>query len=63
MLEKLRWLKEWLRTQAPALEALTQDDYYWVSTDGTIAITPDSPQAKRLAAAGLRGPMRVLPLS
>jgi hypothetical protein len=63
MLDKLQWLKEWLRTQAPALKALTQGDYYWVSTDGTIAITPDSRRAKRLAAAGLRGPMRVLRLT
>lgn len=62
MLRKLQWLRDWLRTQAPALAALTQGDYYWVSTDATIAITPNSPQAKRLAAAGLRGPMRVLHL-
>jgi hypothetical protein len=62
MLNKLQWLKNWLRTQASALEALTQSDYYWVTTDATIAITPNSPQARRLAAAGLRGPMRVLRL-
>jgi hypothetical protein len=62
VMNKLKWLKDWLRTQAPALAALTQGDYYWVSTDGTIAITPNSPQAKRLAAAGLRGPMRFLQL-
>lgn len=63
VMNKLKWLKDWLRTQAPALAALTQGDYYWVSTGGTIAITPNSPQAKRLAAAGLRGPMRSLQLS
>jgi len=62
MLDKLQWLRNWLRERAPALAALTQGDYYWLSTDGTIAITPNSPQAKRLAAAGLRGPMRVLRL-
>ena len=63
MLNKLQWLRDWLRSQAPALAALTQSDYYWVSTDATIAITPNSPQARRLAAAGLRGPMRVLKLA
>jgi hypothetical protein len=63
MLKKLQWLKNWLRTQAPALAALTQGDYFWVSTDATIAITPNAKQAKRLAAAGLRGPMRVLRLT
>jgi predicted Fe-S protein YdhL (DUF1289 family) len=63
MLKKLQWLKNWLRTQAPALAALTQGDYYWVSTDATIAITKNTPQAKRLAAAGLRGPKRVLQLT
>jgi hypothetical protein len=62
MLAKLQWLRNWLRAKAPALDALTQSDYYWVSTDATIAITPNSPQARRLAAAGLRGPKRVLPL-
>jgi hypothetical protein len=62
MLNKLQWLRNWLRTQAPALAALTQNDYYWVATGATIAITPNSPQARRLAAAGLRGPMRVLRL-
>jgi hypothetical protein len=62
MLNKLQWLRKWLRAQAPALAALTQSDYYWVSTDATIAITPNSPQARRLAAAGLVGPRRVLKL-
>src|SRR5579885_1606851 len=58
MLSKLKWLKGWLHRKAPKLAALTQNDYYWVATDATIAITPASRQAKRLAAAGLRGPMR-----
>ncbi|MCS6805600.1 MAG: hypothetical protein RMM98_11475 [Acidobacteriota bacterium] len=62
MLGKLEWLKSWLSNHAPALNKITQGDYYWVSTDGRIAITPNSPQAKKLAQAGLRGPMRVLRL-
>lgn len=62
MVNKLRWLKNWLQSQAPKLWELTRGDYRWVSTDGRIAISPNSPQAKRLAAAGLRGPMRRLVL-
>lgn len=63
MLNKLQWLKNWLNKQAPKLRALTHGDFYWVSTDATVVITPNSPQAKQLAAAGLRGPMRVLKLN
>jgi hypothetical protein len=62
MLKKLVWLKNWLNAEAPELMALTRGDYYWVSTDATIAITPNSRQAKQLAAVGLKGPTRVLNL-
>ena len=60
MLAKLDWLKGWLATQAHELGRLTKGDYRWVSTDATIAITPNSRQAKQLAAVGLRGPTRML---
>jgi hypothetical protein len=63
MLAKLAWLKGWLKAQAPYLWKLTQGDYHWISTDARIAITPNSRQAKRLAAVGLRGPARVLRLA
>jgi hypothetical protein len=63
ILNKLRWLRNWLDAAAPKLKELTQGDYYWVATDAKIAITPGSPQAKRLAAAGIRGPVRVLKLA
>jgi hypothetical protein len=65
MLAKLRWLRDWLRNEATALQDLLPEpsEYYWVSTDASIAITPNSMQAKRLAAAGLRGPTRVLTLA
>ncbi len=62
MLAKLAWLKTWLQGEAPKLHAITKGDYYWLSTDGPIAITANSPQAKRLALAGLRGPRRQLSL-
>jgi hypothetical protein len=60
MLDKLAWLREWLQNQAPVLRQMTEGDYYWVATDGTVSITANSPQAKRLAAAGLIGPRRVV---
>jgi hypothetical protein len=62
MLNKLEWLKNWLRSEAPELRKLTGDGFYWVSTEGPIAITPNSTYAKQLASVGLHGPMRVLNL-
>ncbi|MCX8038074.1 MAG: hypothetical protein N3D11_13675 [Candidatus Sumerlaeia bacterium] len=59
VLNKLRWLKNWLRLSAPELHALTHGDFYWIAT-GKIAITAHSPQAKQLAAEGLQGPMKRL---
>ncbi len=60
VLTKLEWLKGWLQTDAPKLHDLTRGEYYWIATDGRVAITANSPQARRLAANGLRGPMRRL---
>ncbi len=62
MLDKLAWLRDWLQTDAPQFRAITKDGYYWIATDGRIAITANSPQAKQLALAGLRGPQRRLVL-
>lgn len=62
MLSKLEWLKTWLQREAPQLHNITKDDYYWLATDAPIAITANSPQAKQLASAGLRGPRRRLAL-
>lgn len=60
MLNKLRGLKHWLQTEAPKLRDLTIGEYHWIATDGRVAITANSPQARRLAAEGLRGPVRRL---
>ena len=66
VLSKLRWLKEWLRLsgQATQLHALTppQRAYHWIATDG-VHITPDSPEARQLAQAGLTMPREVLKLN
>lgn len=62
VLSKLRWLRAWLAREAPALMAITKGGFYWIAPAGPIAITADSPQAKRLAANGLKGPRRSLEL-
>lgn len=62
VLGKLKWLQNFLRNDAPALGELPQHSYYWLSPGSHTAITADSPQARRLAQAGLIGPRRVLHL-
>jgi hypothetical protein len=64
VLLKLRWLKGWLSGQATQLHALTppQRAYHWIATDG-VDITPNSPEARQLAQAGLTMPRKVLKLN
>jgi hypothetical protein len=64
VLLKLRWLKGWLSGQATQLHALTppQRAYHWIATDG-VHITPNSPEARQLAQAGLTMPREVLKLN
>jgi hypothetical protein len=64
VLLKLRWLKGWLSGQATQLHALTppQRAYHWIATDG-VDITPNSPEARQLAQAGLTMPREVLKLN
>ncbi|MCC7490773.1 MAG: hypothetical protein IT204_00410 [Fimbriimonadaceae bacterium] len=52
VLRKLRWLQDWLRTKACDLGRLTQS-YHWVAT-GRVAWSANSPQRRKLAAAGLK---------
>ena len=63
VLSKLRWLKEWLSSQATQLHALTppQRAYHWIATNG-VHVVPNSPQARQLAQAGLTMPRRILNL-
>jgi hypothetical protein len=63
VLLKLRWLKGWLSGQATQLHALTppQRAYHWIATDG-VHITPNSPEARQLAQAGLTMLRKVLRL-
>jgi hypothetical protein len=60
VLGKLEWLRGWLQRDAPKLGALTTAGFYWVATGASVAVTQNSPQAKRLAQRGLRGPLRRL---
>jgi hypothetical protein len=62
VLRKLSWLRNWLRRDAPHLWNLTKGGFYWIAPSGPITITPNSRQAKLLAANGLSGPMRCLQL-
>jgi hypothetical protein len=51
ILSKLQWLKSWLKTEAPQLEALPRE-FVWIAS-GAVAIQPGSPQRKKLAENGL----------
>jgi hypothetical protein len=52
VLAKLQWLKEWIRTSAPELREPAAQ-YHWVAT-GSVSFGRGSPQARKLAQAGLR---------
>ena len=60
VLRKLNWLKNWLGCHGTALLRLPSA-YFWLST-GTVALSPHSPQRRRLSQAGLRGPQSILNL-
>lgn len=49
---KLKWLKQWLGDEAPALATLPRS-YVWVSS-GRTRLTPASPGLRRLAQLGCR---------
>ena len=58
VLNKLKWLKNWLTNHAPALQKLTGvRSYFWVATRG-VHIRPGSPQARLLQLAGLSLPRK-----
>lgn len=52
---KLKWLKAWLKEKASSLDAIPKavPAFVWVQTKGR-AILPQSSQAKRLAALGIK---------
>jgi len=59
MLRKRDWLRAWLKTSAPKVRRLQCHAFYWVAS-GRIAISRNSPQARRLAESGMRFPTKHL---
>ena len=55
VLAKLKWLKDWLKTQAPGLVKIQSpvDTFVWIPS-GRTSILPNSPQAMRLNQSGLK---------
>jgi hypothetical protein len=52
VLSKLSWIRDWLRSSAPLLNAFPRQ-FVWIAS-GRVAIPANSPQRKRLANAGIR---------
>jgi len=60
---KLQWLKDWLVSNAPELNALKAKDkgpFFWIQTNG-FHIPPTSPQHREVSQAGIK-PIAVLQL-
>ena len=59
MIDKLAWLKNWLDNRARDLMTITENDfpYVWVAS-GRVSFQRTSPQAKRLALAGITFPTK-----
>jgi len=56
MINKLNWLKTWLRNQSSPLLS-NHAGFHWIAS-GNVSISKGSPQARKLAASGLVGPKR-----
>lgn len=64
MLRKLAWLKNWLSQTAVTLNTIPRPlGYVWIATEAKVHLTKNSPQAKRLAKAGLNLPTRKIVLA
>ena len=57
LLQKLAWLKVWLKNSAPALDGMRRE-FIWVSS-GKTSFTLSAPQQKRFALQGLQHKGRV----
>lgn len=57
VIKKVKWLKDWLQTSAPALSGMTRgtDGYVWIAS-GRVLLQRSSRQARQLAAAGVSFP-------
>ena len=66
VIDKLHWLRAWLRDEARQLESITVTDgrtrpFVWIATGG-VHLSRNSPQARRLNSQGLRMPQKSLRL-
>lgn len=52
ILAKLDWLRGWLRTDAPRLEAMPAE-FVWIAS-GRVSLPPHSQQRRKIASRGLR---------
>ena len=59
MIDKLTWLRNWLKTRAPGLMRITGNDspYVWVAS-GSVSFQRNSPQARKLVLAGIAFPQK-----
>lgn len=57
VIKKIKWLKGWLQTSAPALSSITRgtDGCVWIAS-GRVLLQRSSRQARELAAAGVSFP-------
>lgn len=65
ILQKLRWLSDWLHDDGVALESITRREragksFYWLATPAGVHIRPGSRQAIQLQQAGLDLPREKL---
>jgi hypothetical protein len=51
VIDKLKWLRGWLGSEAPSLRRLPPR-FVWVAS-GKVALTPNSPQRRKVAQAGI----------
>ncbi|MGC8640352.1 MAG: AAA family ATPase [Isosphaeraceae bacterium] len=52
VIEKHRWLRDWLRGSAPLLDAM-HAEYIWLAS-GRVSLQKNSPQRRLIAASGIR---------
>jgi len=54
VINKRRWLRQWLDTEGAPMKAITPNsNYVWLAS-GSVALPKDSPQRKRLAMEGIQ---------
>jgi hypothetical protein len=60
VLKKLDWLKKWMTKNCEGFSQ-AEKEYYWVATKN-VCISKNSPQYRRIALSGIKGPVTYLEL-